>query len=68
MAIHYYDEDDIVVDGPKNKVAVTQSASVNEETSSEETATEAKRKTRKPRKPKAEVDPNIPEPLDIPIF
>lgn len=68
LAIHYYDEDDIVVDGPKNKVAVTQSASVNEETSSEETATEAKRKTRKPRKLKAEVDPNIPEPLDIPIF
>ena len=68
LAVHYYDEDDIVVDGPKNKVIAAQSTPVNEETSSVGTASETKRKTRKPRKPKAEVDPNIPEPLNIPIF
>ena len=68
LAVHYYDEDDIVVNGPKNKVVTTHSAPVNEETPSEEATPETKRKTRKTRKSKAEVDPNIPEPLDIPIF
>lgn len=68
LAVHYYDEDDIVIVGPVNKVAVAQSTMTNEDTTSEDTSTETKRKTRKPRKPKAKVDPNIPEPLDIPIF
>ena len=66
LAIHYYDEDDIVVDGPKNKVEVAQN--VPSETSTTTEAIEEKRKTRKPRKPKEMVDPNIPEPLEIPIF
>lgn len=66
LAIHYYDEDDIVVDGPKNKVEVAQNAP--SETSTTTEAIEEKRKTRKPRKPKEVVDPNIPEPLEIPIF
>ncbi|TGY79067.1 PcfK-like family protein [Lepagella muris] len=62
LAVHYYDEDDIVVDGPKNKVEAVQSPSPEPASSPE------KPKQRKPRKPKAAVDPNIPEPLDIPIF
>lgn len=66
LAIHYYDEDDIVVDGPKNKVEVAQNAP--SETSTTTETIEEKRKTRKPRKPKEVVDPNIPEPLEIPIF
>lgn len=66
LAIHYYDEDDIVVDGPKNKVEVAQN--VPSETSTTTEAIEEKRKTRKLRKPKEVVDPNIPEPLEIPIF
>lgn len=70
LAIHYYDEDDIVVNGPKNKVVGgTSSPETTDLTiSPEQIASEEKRKQRKPRKPKAAVDPNIPEPLDIPIF
>lgn len=68
LAVHYYDEDDIVVNGPKNKVEAVQSSTPETSTSSEQATPAPKPKTRKPRKPKAEVDPNIPEPLDIPIF
>lgn len=70
LAIHYYDEDDIEVKGPDGKIvgygADATPANADEAPSTE--ATETKPKTRKPRKPKAAVDPNIPEPLDIPIF
>lgn len=70
LAIHYYDEDDIEVKGPDGKIvgygAGATPANADEAPSTE--ATETKPKTRKPRKPKAAVDPNIPEPLDIPIF
>lgn len=73
LAIHYYDEDDIVVDGPKSNVQVAagtpEVTSETVEATAEATeTTETKRKVRKPRKPKAEADPNIPEPLEIPIF
>lgn len=70
LAIHYYDEDDIVVDGPKNKVVGGASSPETTDLtiSPEQIASEEKRKQRKPRKSKAAVDPNIPEPLDIPIF
>lgn len=68
LAIHYYDEDDIVVNGPKNKVEAVQSSILETPATPEQATPETKPKTRKPRKPKAEVDPNIPEPLDIPIF
>lgn len=68
LAVHYYDEDEIVVDGPKNKADAVQSSSPEPTISPEQVASEEKRKQRKPRKPKAAVDPNIPEPLDIPIF
>lgn len=73
LAIHYYDEDDIVVDGPKSNVQVAAgtpevTSEIVEATAEATETTETKRKVRKPRKPKAEVDPNIPEPLEIPIF
>lgn len=68
LAVHYYDEDDIVVDGPKNKVEAVQSSIETPIPTPEPSASETKPKQRKPRKPKAAVDPNIPEPLDIPIF
>lgn len=66
LAIHYYDEDDIVVSGPKNKVEVAQGAT--SETPNVPEVAKEKRKTRKTRQPKEVADPNIPEPLDIPIF
>lgn len=67
MAIHYYDEDDIVVEEPKTKVTVTTSTSTDQ-SATQKDAAGSKNKTRKPRKAKVETDPNIPEPLDIPIF
>lgn len=70
MAIHYYDEDDIVVEEPKAQVKVAAPASTP--------SSESKTKTRKPRAKKEksietvteveELDINIPEPLDIPLF
>lgn len=67
LAVHYYDEDDIVVEGPKAQVSAQQVSEVSVAPESNATSVE-KPKQRKPRKPKATVDPNIPEPLDIPIF
>lgn len=75
LAVHYYDEDEIVVEAPKTQIKAISSTEGEEliksgeaELVTETESSEPKRKTRKPRKPKAEVDPNIPEPLDIPIF
>lgn len=73
LAVHYYDEDDIVIEAPKTQIKAISSTEGEELIKSGEAelaneTSEPKRKTRKPRKPKAEVDPNIPEPLDIPIF
>ena len=62
LAIHYYDEDDIVVDGPKNKVEDIQHAPTPEKTT-------AKSKETKPRKSKsAKTDPDLPDSLEIPLF
>lgn len=62
LAIHYFDEDDIVVDGPKNKVEDVQHTSVPEKTA-------AKPKETKPRKSKsAKTDPDLPDVLEIPLF
>lgn len=62
LAIHYYDEDDIVVNGPKNKVEDIQHASVPEKTI-------AKPKETKPRKSKfTKTDPDLPDVLEIPLF
>lgn len=73
LAVHYYDEDDIVVETPKAKIKAVSGEEGEEliksgEVEMAETPSAPKPKTRKPRKSKAEVDPNIPEPLDIPIF
>lgn len=59
---HYYDEDDIVVDGPKNKVEDVQHTSVPEKTA-------AKPKETKPRKSKfTKTDLDLPDVLEIPLF
>lgn len=73
LAIHYYDEDDIVVEAPKVQVKAVAGEEGEKLVKSGEaevvaSTPETKPKTRKPRKSKTEVDPNIPEPLDIPIF
>ena len=73
LAVHYYDEDDIVVEKPKAKVKAVVGTEGEQAVKSGEIEVvgndnNSKPKTRKPRKPKAEVDPNIPAPLDIPIF
>lgn len=70
LAIHYYDEDDIVVDGPKKNVQVAAGATetVSETVKATAEAAETKHKARKSKKSKTEIDPNIPEPLEIPIF
>lgn len=56
LAIHYYDEDDIVVDGPKNKVEDIQHASVPEKT------------VAKPKEKSTKTDPDLPDVLEIPLF
>lgn len=62
LAIHYYDEDDIVVDGPKSKVESVQ------HTPAPETSAE-KPKAPRTRKPKsAKTDPDLPDSLEIPLF
>lgn len=74
LAIHYYDEDDIVVEGPKAKVEVATSAKptikevVNQAV--DEVKAEAAAEPVKPKRTrkKAAADPNIPIPLEIPIF
>ncbi|MBD5505510.1 MAG: hypothetical protein HDR09_17680 [Lachnospiraceae bacterium] len=73
LAMHYYDEDDIVVEKPKAKVKAVVGTEGEQAVKSGEIEVvgndnNSKPKTRKPRKSKAEVDPNIPEPLEIPIF
>lgn len=66
LAVHYYDEDDIKVDGPSVPVnAVAQPSG-----SPEPPQPSAKPKERK-RKPKAKEvieDPDLPEELEIPLF
>lgn len=76
LAIHYYDEDDIVVTGPKTKVEVAAPAkpSVKEIVAEAEAQVEAElqeqpAKPKRTRKKKTEqVDPNIPDVLEIPLF
>lgn len=65
MAIHYYDEDDIVVEASKVNATV---AIPPEQVETPPETTEKKTKTTRLRKKKAEVDPNIPEPLEFDIF
>lgn len=76
LAIHYYDEDDIVVEGPKAKVEVATSAKqpIKEVVAEAQTQVEAEaaaepakpKRTRKKAAPA--VDPDIPESIEIPLF
>lgn len=63
LAIHYYDEEDIVVEKQNIPVAVTTSANA---TGSK--PTESKKRKPRIKKEKPLVDENIPEPLEFPIF
>lgn len=63
LAIHYYDEDDIKVDGPKVPVKEVQ------QISSSPTSTKQPKESKKRAKSKEKVvDPDIPELLEIPLF
>lgn len=69
LAIHYYDEDDIVVEGPKAKVEAV--AAPQPVTTTEAETAPAPVETPKPkraRKKTAPVDPDIPDALEIPLF
>lgn len=78
LAIHYYDEDDIVVTGPKAKVEVSTSAkpTIKEVVADAQAQVEAEAGAEpQPAKPKrtrkktaVAVDPDIPESIDIPLF
>lgn len=62
LAIHYYDEDDIKVDGPKNIVEKAQYAQ-GPKSSSEKPKTKSKAKAKS-----VQTDPDLPESLEIPLF
>lgn len=76
LAIHYYDEDDIVVSGPAAKVEVATSTSPQVKDVVAEAAVQAEIKAQEePAKPKRtrkkkteQTDPDIPESLEIPLF
>jgi hypothetical protein len=62
LAIHYYDEDDIKVDGPKNTVEKVQCAQ-EPKSSSEKPKAKSKAKAKS-----VQTDPDLPESLEIPLF
>lgn len=68
LAVHYYDEDDIVVTKSNDNVVVSPGTSKTNEANTAPEVKDEKPKVRKPRKAKVEKDPDIPEPLEIPIF
>lgn len=73
LAIHYYDEDDIVVEGPKAKVATaatTQPVDTADttETPADTSAEAPAPKPKRTRKKVAPADPDIPDALEIPLF
>lgn len=69
LAIHYYDEDNIVVEGPKAKVeTVAASKSATSFEVDTASATVEAPKPKRTRKKAASVDPNIPDALEIPLF
>lgn len=63
LAIHYYDEDDIKVDGPQNKVKDIQHVAAPENPAEKQEAPKRKRKSKAP-----QTDPDLPESLEIPLF
>lgn len=75
LAIHYYDEDNIKVEGPKAKVNVATSAqpTVKDVVADAEAKVEVgtatvPAKPKRTRKKVAPVDPDIPDSLEIPLF
>lgn len=62
LAIHYYDEDDIVVDGPKNKVEDIQHAPTPEK------QLQNQRKQNPESQSPQKTDPDLPDSLEIPLF
>lgn len=70
LAIHYYDEDDIVVKGSKS--AVTAVAAPQSEAKDNEIAPIAEKvckpKAKRGRRKTVQADPDIPEALEIPLF
>lgn len=67
LAIHYYDEENLVVEEPKAKVEVQAPVplSLKPETKTKTRKTKAKKETPVE---VVEIDKNIPEPFDIPLF
>lgn len=63
LAIHYYDEDDIKVDGPKAKVEDVQHVSVPEKPIEKSKTSKPRAKTKVSR-----TDPDLPDVLEIPLF
>lgn len=70
LAIHYYDEDNIVVKGPKTKVeAVAPTQPANEEAATESAPVKVETpKPKRTRKKKEPADPDLPDALEIPLF
>ena len=62
LAIHYFDEDDIVVDGPKTKVKDVQHISAPE------ASTEKPQKSKSRKSKSTKTDPDLPDELEIPLF
>lgn len=70
LAIHYYDEDNIVVNSSKiNVEAVSTPKPASETVAKTTTSTEAAApKPKRTRKKNSPVDPDIPDSLEIPLF
>lgn len=69
LAIHYYDEDNIVVEGPKAKVETVAAPkpTISSEADTAPATVEAP-KPKRTRKKAAPADPDIPDALEIPLF
>lgn len=73
LAIHYYDEEDLVVEETKIKVEVATQKQASSVISQEAKPKARKQKTKKAKSIETEIkveelDINLPEPLDIPLF
>lgn len=63
LAIHYYDEDDIKVDGPKAKVEDVQHTSAPTKPAEKPKSSKPRAKSKTP-----QTDPDLPDVLEIPLF
>lgn len=66
LAVHYYDEDDVKVDANAPVAVVTTPPAVQEPAPAEPAA--EKVVPAKPKRGRKKADPNIPAPLEIPLF